>query len=193
MHKEYSHSQHQRGASVIEFAIILPVLALFLIGTVELSRFALLHQKVDKTANAMADFLTQGCSVRFADMDGFASTAAQIMRPFAFSGTIIFSTASFRDTGIEPCSGTNVTCINWQYRPIGTESSQIGSVGGNATYPGNYTVLPGQIAAAAEVSYNYEPLIAGTDILIPSLAPQILYKIAIYKPRQVGCLVNPPT
>lgn len=182
------------GVAVIEFAFLLPIFIVLLIGTVELARFALVNQKLDKTATTMADFLTQRSVARFSEMDGFANSAVQIVRPFTFdNGSVIFSAVTFRDTGTPPCAGINVSCISWQYRPTGTGNSRLGAIGGNAAFPGGYSVLPGQLAIVAEVTMDYSPMLSITGTIVPALSPQTIYKIAIFKPRQTGSLVNPPT
>ncbi len=181
-----------QAIAAIEFALVLPLLLIFFLGTLEVARFALIHIKLDKTAHAMADFLTQGNVVRFSDMDSFASSATQIMEPYDFNGSIIFTAATHRDVGIPPCTGSDVTCISWQYRPIGGNISRVGSPGGHAVFPGGYLVQPDQIAIAAEAFYNFAPLMSYTGQIVPELAPHTMYKISVYKPRQIGSLANPP-
>lgn len=174
------------GVALIEFAMALPLLLLLLIGVLELSRFAILQQKLDKLANAMADYVTQGTTVSACDLNSFSEAAQDIMNPFAFDGTIVFSSVAFFNTPLPPCEGENVACITWQQTPVGSEVSEIGSgSGSNAHLPGGYAVASGQNVIVAETFLNYTPLLPDiTGNFISALGPQILYKAAVYKPRQ---------
>ncbi|MDE3060591.1 MAG: pilus assembly protein [Pseudomonadota bacterium] len=163
------------GVALIEFALALPLLLLLLAGAVEFGRFALMHQKLDKAASAMADFAAGSQGVSAADLDGFAQSAPQIVSPFPFSGTVIFSSVASPGT---PNS------ILWQHGALGGSASRIGSSGGTATFLSGYVVPDGEDVIAAEVFMDYAPLLPVTTTLIPSLSAQTLYKIAICKPRQ---------
>ena len=52
-------SSDRRGGLIAEFAAAMPVLVLMLLGGVEVSRFALLNQKMDRLATAMGDLVAQ--------------------------------------------------------------------------------------------------------------------------------------
>jgi hypothetical protein len=181
------------GVALAEFALILPLLLLFLLGSLEVSRYALINIKLDRTAATMADLVTQTTQVTQADLESFAEAAPQIMRPFSFNGSsIIFNSVYSLQNPAPPCDGgAGNTCIAWQYRALGTEQSRIGVEGGNATLPGNYNVILGQNIVTAEVFADYSPIIPLTGDLISALAPHTMYKIALFKPRQ-GNLFNPP-
>lgn len=181
------------GLSVLEFAILFPVFLLILLGTIEVGRYALIQQKLDKTTNAMADYVTQSSAVRYTDMDSFAQAARQIMKPFDFSGTIIFTAAVYRNINVPPCQNAPESCITWQYAPVGGSPSRVGTPGTAPQLPGGYTVTLGEVIIIAETYYSYEPLFPITGSLVSALADHAIYKIAVYKPRQVGALVNPPT
>lgn len=174
----------QNGAALLEFAIVLPVLLAILVGMIEFARYIVIHQKLDKTANAMADFVTQGTSVSCSQLNSFASAANQIMAPYDFSGQIIFSSVAFYNNPIPPCQGQQVACIAWQHGTAGEHASFIGVPGGNATMPGGYQVIQGQNVIVAEAFFDYAPLLTGTSFIVPTLAAHTLYKAAVYKPRQ---------
>ncbi len=173
------------GVAMIEFAFILPIIVVLLFGVIEMSRYALIHQKLDKTANALADFIGQSDEtvVRRTDLDTYVGAARQIMTPLDFNGTIIFSSVTTYSTPTPPCNTPDVSCVVWQYSPLGADLSRIGSVGGEAEIPGSYGVISGQNAIIAEIYGDYEPMLAGTGVIIPSLQPHSIYKVAVYKPR----------
>lgn len=183
----------QRGVIAIEFALILPILVLMFIGVVEVSRLMLISAKLDKLANAMADFATQGTTLSHADMDVFAQAASQIMEPYPFTGSIVFSSIATNSSGETSFCGGAVNCMTWQYIPTTGQVSRLGGPGAAATLPTNYTVAAGQNLIVAEVFYNYSPiLLASTPTWISSLASQTLYRMTAYKPRQNSLAVLSP-
>lgn len=176
------------GVSAIEFAIVLPLLLILFFGGLEVARLALAHQKLDKTVNAMADFVTRGTSVSVADLEGFARAVEYIMRPFAFDGTVIFSSVTNFSVAIPPCTG-GVPCITWQNAQLGTDPSSLGLVGEVPTFPNGFELLPDQNVIVAELIYHHKPFLEVVSRIIPGLGPQDLYRIAVYKPR-IGTLTE---
>ncbi len=191
---QHSLKSCHAGVALAEFALILPLLLLFLLGSFEVSRYALLNIKLDRAATTMADLVTQRTQVTKTDLVSFADAVPQIMRPFNFANTtVIFNSIYFSQTPTPPCSGANGNaCIIWQYRASGSENSRVGNEGGNASLPGNYTVIPGQNIITAEIFVSFSPIIPLTGDLISALAPHTMYKIAVFKPRQGTLLVPPP-
>ncbi|NBO18659.1 MAG: pilus assembly protein [Proteobacteria bacterium] len=182
---------NQEGVALIEFAIALPVLVILLIGMAETAYYTLHQQKLDKLASAMADFVTQGKTVSVGDLNAFGLTVPQIMRPFNFSGTVIFSSASRinRTTGPAACRNRN-PCIDWQYRILGSDSSRIGAPGTAPVLPGGYTLQSNQGVIVAEIFLRYTPLLAISSNFVPTYTAQTMYKAAVYKPRQQGQLTT---
>jgi hypothetical protein len=174
----------ETGVALIEFAVTLPVLLVMLVGMIELTYVTLVNQKLDKVAGSMSDFATQGRTISVSDINAFALAVPQIMRPFTFSGTVVFSSvANFRNPS-PPCLTTNVPCIAWQRAILGGDGSRIGGAGGIATLPDNYPVLTGQNVIVAEVFHNYTPLLGTSASFIAAFSAQQFYKVAISKPRQ---------
>ncbi len=178
----------------MEFAIVLPVLIMFVLGTLELARFTVINQKVDKAVNSMADFVTQSSNISEANLVSFTQTIPEIMRPFAFNDTVIFSSVKTVDGVTQICaigedtpapSGDAFTnCIGWQRRTQGTDSSRIGAQNSIAILPGGYTLLRGQDVVVAEIYYDYTPMLLNITNFVPAFSSRKVYKIALYKPRQ---------
>ncbi len=173
------------GVALIEFAIVLPLLLIMLTGLIEITYYILVNQKLDKVANSMADFATQGNTIGVTDLNNFAVAVPKIMQPYNFTGTVVFtSVANYASSPVAPCSATNTPCITWQHKVLGTDNSLIGSPGGQPTLPANYPVIAGQNIIVAEAYQHYQPLLASSVNILPAFTPQTLYKIAILKPRQ---------
>lgn len=184
-----------RAVAVVEFALIFPVLLVVFLGVIEFTRLALFYQKVDKVVHSMSDFVTQseGSCIGTDEMDVFTQAADQIMEPFEFDGTIIFTSVSASLTPQAPCTIPNQACISWQYTPIGNEQSKIGKPGDTGehkvAFPGGMTLAVGQNVIISEVTYPYSPLLPITANFIPSLDARDIYRVAVYKPR-VGSLTQ---
>lgn len=175
------------GVALIEFALTFPLLLLLLLGISELANYTLHHQKLDKLSSAMADFVAQGSSVSTSDLSSFAVAVPQIMRPYSFDGTVIFTSASrIRRTGggVPAQCRNRRPCVDWQYRILGTDSSQIGAPNTTPSFPGGYTLQTNQNVIVAEAYLNYRPLLSISANFVPAFTPQKLYKVTLTKPRQ---------
>lgn len=173
----------ENGVAAVEFALMLPILLVLLLGGMDITRFMLYQQKVDRIAFTMADLVAQEQSVTTAQLNDIALGAAQIMQPFPFGaqGVVIVSSV-YKD----PNQAYPV--IRWQYSGGGSlgRSSKIGNVGGTPILPNGLTLNGKDNVIIAEVYYRFSPLYNSgytpdTDI----------YKVSIYKPR-LGALLSLP-
>jgi hypothetical protein len=181
----------QSGVALIEFAVALPFLLIIFLGMIELANYTLHNQKVDKVANAMADFVTQGATVGVNDLNGFALAVPHIMRPYNFNGTVVFSSAASLNTARPPCPA-NTPCITWQYRVLGSDVSRIGAPGGAPSLPNGYVIANGQNVIVAEAFLHYTPVLAVSSNFVPAFTATTIYKIAVLKPRQGSLTVLGP-
>lgn len=178
----YSFIKRNDGVALIEFSIVLPFLLILFLGMIELSNYTLQNQKLDKVASSMADFVTQSQTISTSDLQAFGLAVPQIMKPYNFKGTVIFTSASNSPEAAGSCKER--TCINWQYRILGNDASRLGNAISNIALPGNYTILPNQNIIIAEAFLHYEPILAISSNFIRAFKAQTLYKVAIFKPRQ---------
>jgi hypothetical protein len=165
----------RRGLVFAEAAISLSVLSLTTLGGVEIGRYVLLTQKLDRVAASAADLASQGQTVSVSDLNNIYSATSEILKPFSLNGTgtVIVSSVS--------ATGTNPPVVDWQQVGGGTISvgSAIGTAGGNATLPPELAIRPGEEVIVAEVYYNFTPWLA------PNVAPATqLYHRAFFRPRQ---------
>jgi hypothetical protein len=175
--------RNQRGVAALEFALMLPILMVMLLGAMDVTRYMLYQQKVDRIAFTVTDLVTQSQSVTTAKMNDIALAAAQIMQPFAFgaSGVIIVSSI-YKD----PNQAYPV--IRWQYTGGGTlaRGSKIGNVNGTPTLPNGLTLNDKDNVIITESYYRFTPLFNS------GYTPETdIYKVAIYKPR-LGTLLSLP-
>jgi Flp pilus assembly protein TadG len=168
-----------RGAIITEFAAAMPVLVILLLAGVEVARYALLNQKLDRLANAMGDLVAQGETMTMAELNNIFSAAPFITWPFdvQVNGTVIITSVGM--------VGTTPT-VNWQRKGVGpvTATSRIGGASGTATLPTGFTLGATDTAIIAEVFYNFTPMFTGS--LVPGSQ---LYHESFYRPR-LGALTS---
>jgi len=164
----------QEGVAFVEFAITLPFLLALFMGAVEVTRYILIAQKVEKATVTISDVVAQEKTIGTTAMNQLITAVSQVMQPYTFStnGYVIVSS-------VTPNAGGTPT-IQWQYKGGGTwaQSSKIGSSGGTATLPTGFTLSAGENVIIAEVYYNY------TTLMVNSVIPGgTIYKTAFFKPR----------
>lgn len=75
-----------KGAVLIEAAIVLPVLLMIFLGMVEFSNAFTAKRRVQAVASTTADLVAQAQSVTIANLSDIASIGVQLMQPFSSSG-----------------------------------------------------------------------------------------------------------
>jgi hypothetical protein len=162
------------GNVATEFALALPVLLLMMLGSAELARFVILHQKVDRVAVTMSDLVSRAETVSESDLDDIFVAAGQVAQPFDIGslGLVIVSSV------INPDGDGPV--IAWQRSGGGALSatSQLGIEGEAASLSADFEVRQGETAIIAEVFYDFEPFLS--EVVV---APQTIYRRAHHRPR----------
>lgn len=169
----------ESGIAYVEFALSLPFLMILFLGTVEVSRYLLLNQKLEKVSNTIGDVVAQASEARTSEFDELLSVTQNIMLPFRFdtNATVIISSIRRND---------GITTVQWQYSGGGqlNRESELGEPGDVATLPPDFAMFDGENTIVAEVHYDFEPLL-NQDIL----GEQPLYKMAMFRPR-LGALTT---
>ena len=151
------------GTVMVEFAIILPILMFVMLAGVDLVRFAMLQQKLNRAAVTMADLVSQYAVITTTHKDQIFLAMEHVIAPFPMgaSGRVIISSISRVDAG-------NPVLVTWQRAGGGsaTATSNFGTTGSTATLPAGFTVLAGQNVIVAEVFYDFEPLLF--EAVLPS-------------------------
>jgi Flp pilus assembly protein TadG len=179
----------QSGVAYMEFAIGVTFLMILFLGSVEVTRFVLINQKIQKTVVSVTDVVTQagqGNPLTTTGLSQIMSAVGDMMNPYTFgAGGVVFVTDV-----TQPASGNPI--VNWQYCGGGTLHSadatvvsKIGTtVGGTATLPSGFTMNSGEEVVIGEIYYKYSPIIVQS-----MLANTTLYNYAVYMPR-LGALTS---
>ena len=123
-------SRGERGTSLLEFALVLPILLLLLLGVIEIGRYAEMSIQVASAARAGAQYGAQNLATA-ADSPGI-------------------QTAALRDSQVVACGNQTVNCLNVNFPSNAYQGqtyilcgcSTIGNVPGS-TCPASCTPPPG--------------------------------------------------
>ena len=175
LHRHWRCLAAERSGSVlVEVALLMPLLAAIFLSGVEISRYALLQQKMSRTAVSMSDLIAQTDStISLTQVANLYQAADYVMRPFDLAGTGVLIISSVAQTGGNPT-------VSWQCVGSGGISavSELGLSGASATLPPNFTMQDGESAIFAELVYDYVPFVA------PDLVGSTTIRHrAIFRPR----------
>jgi Flp pilus assembly protein TadG len=156
----------QRGIAAVEFAVLATALTFALLGGTELSRYTLMHQKMDRVSASVSNMVAQSSTMKAIDFTNMWGAAKQMAKPFDFDGlnskVIISFIVAETDTTYR---------VQWQRSGAGTmsQSSQLGTEGGLATMPTGVTMKQGDTIVAVEVYALYKafvfPELIGTSVI----------------------------
>lgn len=190
-----SREAKRKGIAALEFALMLPLWIVLLLGVVDGCYFLLINERLDRISYTITDIVTQYKTITQNDLNDITYAAGELMDPMPFDseGYIIVSSVFQTATG---------PIIKWQYFSGAAQCvSRVGTVvGGPAVLPNNMTSLnTNDNVIITEVCYNFTPLFlmdATCDPISYSSTglcfPATLYRAAVFKPRLCP-LTNPPT
>ena len=171
------------GLAVMEFALVLPFLTLILFGVIDVTRYILIVQKTEKLAHSVANVTAQSAVITRATLDQVMNASSDIMNPFATgSNSHIIVSSLYR------AAGASTARVSWRYEGGGSlvRTSQLGAVGAIPTMPTNFTFAERENVVAAEVYYQFTPLLPHVW-----LSTTVVYRTAFYSPR-FGALTTTP-
>lgn len=153
------------GAALVEFALILPVMLLIMLGMFETLQMVEAHRRVTHVAAAIGDLVAQEAKTNNADLADVFVAGSMLMAPLDATGLgqRVMSYGADKDG--------KVTQL-W--------SKTSGTYGGTqpAGLPAGYVLKPNQGVIVADVSYAYKPTLRW--VLPTSIAMQ---KRQVFRPR----------
>lgn len=184
--KRWVHEQE--GVGYFEFALCLPILLLFIGGSIDVTRMVLLHQKVDKAVFTVGDLVTRLQTVtnvcpNIQNLE--INVVRDMVKPYSWeSGQFEFVMSAV----IGSRKGGNQAnpvqdLIEWRYNP--TVASEIGAYAGPyqsvAKLPSTITALKtDERIIVTEMRYTFRPMLP----LLSGLQTQRFYKRSILRARQ---------
>jgi Flp pilus assembly protein TadG len=169
----------QHGVAAVEFALVLPVVLLILLGCFEVPRYVLIYQRIARTSASVADLVSQAdeplTTPQLADV---YSAAASMMAPYNLytNGKVII-------TAFSNPAGTGAS-KTWQVQKgSGTGNTKLTGV---ANLPTGLSPASGEQVLAAEVYFTYTPVLS--TLIYQGTT---LYKSSFTRPRNDN-LMTPP-
>jgi Flp pilus assembly protein TadG len=164
-----------RGVAAIEFAMVLPVLAVIFLATIDGGRALAAYMKVRAATYALGAIANQYATIQSTDMTAILGASSVVMAPYN-SATPAVTISQIK------INGSGVAKIEWSATQGGTART----VGSTMTVPTGVNANSSYLIFA-EVSYTYSPLFGffGSGGLTLS---DNLYTT----PRSVSCIVYIP-
>lgn len=172
----------RRGSVLIEFALFLPVFVVLVLGGVDIVRFIITNQKLDRVAGFVGDFVAREEALTEERFTEYFAAATKIADPLdiAANGYVIIS-------GIGGGSGGEIddADILWQQTSDGgfEQSSSVGAVGDAPDLPAPVMLEEGQGLIVTEIYFRFDPM------FFPDFVGQhTLHYRAFHRPRRVDLL-----
>lgn len=163
----------RRGTLAVETAMAIPVLAALVLSGVEVTRYVLLNQKIERASATMADLVSQAETLSEADLVNLFNATGFVVEPFdlAADGRVIISSISR--------SGGSAARVNWQRGfGAGSGSSTFGVEGGDALLPAGFVVRDGESIVVGEAFFDFVPIFTGGI-----MGTTTVYNSAVLRPR----------
>jgi Flp pilus assembly protein TadG len=135
-----------RGVAAIEFAMVLPVLAILFLGTFDGGRAIATYMKVRSATFVLAAVTNQYSTIASTDMTSITSATAKVLAPYSSSPAVV----TISQIAV---SSTGAATVSWSYSMNGTARTQ----GASITVPSNLAT-PSSYLIFAEVSYTFTPM-----------------------------------
>jgi Flp pilus assembly protein TadG len=166
-----------RGASAIEFALLLPLMLTLYVGGTEISNGVAIDRKVTITARTVTDLVSRATSISTSDMSDILAAAAKVIAPY-ISGNLTFTVSEIY---IDNNGNAKIWGFSCSYQ--GTPRT----VGQSVTLP-SQLVVNNSYLIWGEAQYTYTPPIAYV------ISGPIVLKDQIYmSPRMSSSISGPST
>ncbi|WP_420348638.1 TadE/TadG family type IV pilus assembly protein [Pelagibius sp.] len=161
------------GNATVEFAALLPILLLLLIGVVEITNLLRLDRKVVAAAQTTADLITQQRSVTNGQITDILRAAELIVEPFPSAPLAVGISAVRFD------EDTGAPVMDWQ------ESKNGGTVPNALTLAQNMGA-PGEGVVIVRATYSYAPVFFEFVVGQTSIE-----EVSILRPRRSAFVEGP--
>ncbi len=147
-----SMRQDDRGIAALEFAMIVPILVVMLLGTVELGQALTIDRRIIQAASSSADLVAQAEQIDDTGLETIMSLMDTIMDPYDTSPLQIDIISVVADAD-------GNTTVGWSYSKGGGEPYAPGS---NYSMSGDLANLISPLTSViiAEVKYNFVPSVS---------------------------------
>lgn len=138
-----------RGVAAVEFAFVLPILAIMLLGTVEVARAVDADRRFGNATAMTTDLVAREQQLTDADLDGMMQAIQHMMRPYE-SNTLSLGVVAVR----APMVAGEQPLVEWSYshngKPVPAKCSTY-SLPPDLISPGSRVII-------VESAYNFAPM-----------------------------------
>jgi len=163
----------RRGIAATEFAVVLPLMLLLLMGSVEIGNAFLLDRKVTRAAQIGADLVAQVEVITQDDLTDIMDAMGEVLKPFAATSSRVVLSSVYHDPD------TAATQVDWSVAR-GTSARAVGST---FQLPGDLAP-EGDSVIVVEIEYDLTPLYA--DAILGDLT---ILDVAYLRPRRTTRIV----
>ena len=138
-----------RGVAAVEFALLLPILALLYFGVVELTQGAMTQQRADHAASTVGDLVSQSSTITSAEVTDIFSVGDTVMYPYPTTGLKLRASSLSADTH-------GAVTVIWSQATGMSALAKGSTVSG---LPAN-VIAPGESIIMSESQYTYASVFA---------------------------------
>jgi Flp pilus assembly protein TadG len=102
----------ERGVTMIEFALVFPIMVIMFIGLVEFGEGFSIDRKIENAASTISDLVSQESSVNNAELGDIATVATELLKPYRTAPLTLRITSVVADA-------QNRTTVAWTYPAAG--------------------------------------------------------------------------
>jgi len=170
----------ERASAATEIALALPLLLLFIFGTVDIARYLMTVDRVHRLASASSDLLARAQALRQADVVDVLNAVEEMAKPLdllANGGIIV--------TGVARIDSDGGQRVRWQHKMpanLGI-SSKVGVVDGAPALPGTLVLREGDTIIVGETFYTFRPFLFSKGLFGLGDPAVQLYAESAHRPR----------
>lgn len=171
----------QRHAGMmVEFALVLPVILLLLIGGIDIARYIHIHNKLEKTIFVVGDMLSRHDFIAAQEMRDVFGIIDYMMYPFGSEERYTVIVSGIKNTALPDQNARKIKLI-WQYKAMGdlTRRSEFGELNQDISSVFPHIALverPQTMVLAVEIVYAFQPLMFAKLLPATDLHRSILFR-----------------
>ena len=144
------------GVSAVEFAVLMPVMTLLLLGSFDIARAITVKAKTSQLSSTISDFVSQNQTITEDDLDGIIAASKTVLYPFPDTEEVLtVRVESIRDRG-----APTGYVVDWYYQT--TIDGSVETEGQSTDIPGPPPITPTDTSVIlATVNYTYNLKFAG--------------------------------
>lgn len=148
----------KRGATAVEFALIMPILLMIYVGMVQVCQGFMADKRAGHAAAIVGDMIAQNATLNASQVENVLAAGDRIMRPFSVENLTI------RVTSVDQTSGTPK--VVWSQARGDGEALPPLSKGAEVELPAHLLAGGGPVIVT-ESQYVYQPLVKLDKLTIP--------------------------